>query len=153
MPRPARRRLLILTCALFALAAPEGAAARLDRVERQVVRSLNGVRGTYGLAPLRVGRGIGHVAAAHSATMARTDVFSHGDWLVRVARAARTPRVGEVLAFMFGVSARRQAGTAVRGWLNSPSHRVVILSAAYHRLGVGRARGHGMTFFTVDVAR
>lgn len=153
VPRPARRRLLILTCVLFAVAAPAAAAARLDRVERQVVRSLNGVRGTYGLARLRVGRGITNVATAHSRTMAHTGVFSHGHWLSRVAQTARTARVGEVLAYVIRISPRRQAGTVVRDWLNSPSHRVVILSPSFHRVGVGRARGHRVTFFTVDVAR
>jgi len=153
VPVPARRRLLILICVFFALAAPAAAAERLDRVERQVVRSLNGVRGAYRLSPLRIRHGISNVATAHSRTMARTGVFSHGDWLRRVARTARTGRVGEVLAYVVRTSPRRQAGTIVRDWLNSPSHRAVILSPSFHRLGLGRASGRGVTFFTVDVAR
>lgn len=154
MPAPACRRLLILICVLFALAAvPTAASARLDRVERQVVRSLNGIRSAYGLTSLRVGRRIDGVATAHSRTMARTGVLSHGNWLSRVARVARTPRVGEVLAYLSGAPAGGQARLVIRNWLNSPTHRAVILSGSFHRVGVGRARGRGVTFFTVDVAR
>lgn len=152
MPVPARR-VLTLISAVLVLLAPAGAAARPDGVERRVVQALNGVRGAHGLPRLRVARPIAGVAAAHSRTMARTGVFSHGDWLGRVARAARTPAVGEVLASFSQVPGSRQAVAAVRGWLDSPPHRVVILSPSYRRVGVGRAQRRGVTFLTVDVAR
>jgi uncharacterized protein YkwD len=141
---------LLLAATLAALAPT---VARADRVDGQVVRALNRVRAVYGLRALRVDARLRAVARRHSTRMARTGVLTHGPSLDRVTAAARSGRVGEVLAALSGTPAGRQARWVVDAWLHSTTHRAVILAGDFRRVGVGRARGHGTVFFTADVAR
>jgi uncharacterized protein YkwD len=46
-----------------------------------------------------------------------------------------------------------QARWVFNAWMHSPTHRAVIMSGRYDRAGIGRQRGHGKTFFTLDTAR
>jgi len=128
--------LLVLS---FATAAPAAQAGgpQIDRGERSVIRSINRARASHGLRGLRAGRRLARAADAHSRNMLRADFFAHGSFAQRVRRYVRLRSIGETLAMTSRCSARK----VVRMWLNSPSHRAVLLSRQFRRVGVGRRLG------------
>ena len=135
---------LALCCALTSLflvaSAPAAQAAgpRLDRGERAIVRAINRARSHYGLHRLHAGGKLARAADAHSRSMLAADYFAHGSFASRVRRYASFKRVGETLAW----NSRCGARTFVRMWLGSPSHRAVLLSHRFRRIGIGRRVGH-----------
>ena len=133
--------LTTLLFASFALAVPAAQAggARMDSGERAVLRGINRARAFHGLRRLRADRRLARAADAHTRNMLRADFFAHGAFAQRVRRYIRVPvrAVGETLAYTSRCSAR----TVVRMWLNSPSHRAVLLSRSFRRVGIGRRRG------------
>lgn len=153
------RRTAVPTIALAAAVAPAIAApppahaATNDRVERGVVRLINAKRHREGKRALRLNRRMSVVASRHSAAMARTNTAAHGaSWYSRVSRSARTKTVGEVIAYVHA-PASMQARWVFNAWMHSPTHRAVIMSGRFDRAGIGRQRGRGMTYFTLDTAR
>jgi hypothetical protein len=88
-------------------------------------------------------------AQRHARDMLDRRYFSHtspgggdlGDRAHRAGYARRTCawRVGEVLAW--GVAQRSSAAGTVAAWLDSPSHRRIIVSRRYAELGVGTVAG------------
>ena len=75
--------------------------------------------------------------------------FSHvspggGDLADRARRSGFARRncswmVGEVLAW--GVGSRSTAAGTVRAWMNSPSHRRILISGRYGQIGIGLQAG------------
>jgi uncharacterized protein YkwD len=134
---------LALCCALTSLffvasgPAAQAAGPRLDRGERALVRAINRARSHYGLHRLHAGGKLARAADAHSRSMLAADYFAHGAFASRVRRYASFRRVGETLAWNSRCGARR----FVSMWLNSASHRAVLLSRRFHRVGVGRRVG------------
>ena len=128
--------LLVLS---FAAAAPAAQAAgpRVDRGERAVIRAINRARASHGLRRLLTGRRLARAADAHSRNMLRANFFSHGAFPQRVRRYVRYRSIGETIA----MTSRCSAPAVVRMWLNSPSHRAVLLSGRFRRVGVGRRLG------------
>jgi uncharacterized protein YkwD len=129
----------LTTMLLLVAAAPASQAAgpRLDRGERGIVRAINRVRARHGLHALRTHRRLARVADAHSRNMLRSDFFAHGAFSRRVHRYVSFRRIGETLAY----STRCGGLTFVRMWLRSPTHRAVLLSPGFRRIGVGRRKG------------
>ncbi len=127
------------TLLLSAATAPAAQAGgpRLDRGERKVVRVINRARSHHGLRRLHAGRRLARAADVHTRSMLRSDYLSHGAFSQRVRRYARFRRIGETIAMRSRCSARG----FVRMWLNSPSHRAVLLSRGFRRIGVGRRVG------------
>ena len=123
----------------FAAATPavQAGGPRIDSGERAVLRAINRARASHGLRRLRAGRRLARAADVHSRSMLRSDFFSHGAFSQRVRRYVSFRRIGETIAMRSRCSARG----FVRMWLNSPSHRAVLLSGRYRRLGVGRRIG------------
>jgi uncharacterized protein YkwD len=128
--------LLVLSFAATAPAA-EAAGPRLDSGERAVVRAINRARAAHGLRRMRAHRRLARAADVHSRSMLRSDYFSHGAFSQRVRRYVSFRRIGETIAMRTRCSARG----FVRMWLNSPSHRAVLLSRSFRRVGVGRRVG------------
>ena len=134
--------------------AHDAAASRLDRA---IVREINHARASAGLRPLRRTARLRRLARHHTLDMLRHDSFSHdGDGTTfsqRINARVHYRKVGETLASM---PRRAGARRIVRAWLNSPSHRAVMLDPAYHRIGVSGKRGqmaHGRAFLvTADFA-
>ena len=108
------------------------------------------------MRPLRVDGALTRAARSYTATMLRTDVFTHGDMFERLVQSgARGPRYGENLAWATGsyATARRVVG----GWMASPGHRATLLRAGWSRIGLGALKGNflgyaGATVFTADFA-
>ena len=128
------------------------AHAAASRVESAIVRLLNRTRSRYGLSRLRASRTLFAIAGAHSRDMAVHGTLSHDSsdgtsFGARLRRVTRARLMGETLVEMSG------PGTAQRvvgAWMNSPPHRAAILTAGFHRVGVGGVRRGNWLFVTAD---
>ena len=128
--------------------AAELSEARMSELVLCVVRTH---RADAGEGALRRDETLALAASRHSEDMVRRRYFSHtspggdgpADRLRRIgyfaSRAARSWSVGEVLAW--GVGTASTPRRIVRGWLDSPAHRRVVLSARFDHAGVGVQRG------------
>jgi uncharacterized protein YkwD len=151
-----KNKILVAFLATFAVLAPAaGAQARtLSGSEASLLHTMNSVRTSNHLAPLRVDVRLLRAARAHSADMMQRHYFAHGSVAGRaVAQGARGPVFGEDLAWGTEVGAR----WVVSAWLASPAHRAVLLRPGFRRVGIGIAfgafAGHGgAAVFTADFA-
>ena len=151
---------VICCCAVLAWQPAQASAdrARLDRVERRVVRIINRIRARHGLRRLKASRSLSRAATEHSSDMLRRNFIGHASsdgtsMGQRVRRYTGAHWIGETIAV---VSGRATARLAVRLWMHSPPHRAVLLSASAHRIGVGKRRGRlggaRDSVFTADFA-
>jgi uncharacterized protein YkwD len=125
---------------LFALLVPAvtAQARPLSASEGSLLTTMNGVRTSRGLAPLRVDVRLVRAARGHSADMLRRQYFAHGSVAGRaIAVGARGPVFGEDLAWGVGATAQ----WFVTQWLASPSHRAVLLRPGFRRVGIGIVYG------------
>jgi uncharacterized protein YkwD len=141
-----KRKILVAFLALFALlGSAAGAQARgLTSSEASLLQTMNAVRTSRGLAPLRLDVRLLRAARGHSADMMRRQYFAHGSVAARaLAQSARGPVYGEDLAWGTGVPAQ----WVVDHWLGSPMHRAVLLRPGFRRIGIGISfgtfAGHG----------
>ena len=128
----------------------------MNQRERSLLSVVNDVRAARGLRPLRADGILNRVAHSYSATLIRTNVFTHGAMAARLAASsARGPMFGENLAW--GVGPAGSARNIVRGWMASPGHRANLLRPGWRRIGVGAIRGSfqgysGATVVTANFA-
>jgi uncharacterized protein YkwD len=135
-----KRKILVAFLALFALlGSAAGASARgLSSSEASLLQTMNTVRTSRGLAPLRLDVRLLRAARGHSADMMKRQYFAHGAVAARaLAQQARGPVYGEDLAWGTGVTAQ----SVVNNWLASPRHRAVLLRPGFRRIGIGIAFG------------
>jgi uncharacterized protein YkwD len=153
---PIKKKILVAFLASFALVGPVGGAqARaLSSSEASLLQTMNSVRTSRGLTPLRLDLRLLRAARGHSADMMRRQYFAHGSVAGRaLAQGARGPVFGEDLAWGTGVGAQ----WVVDRWLASPAHRAVLLRPGFRRIGIGIAFGTfagrgGAAVFTADFA-
>lgn len=124
------------------------AGARADSTERSIVHAMNAVRAANHLPVLRSSSRLARAADAHSASMLRSRVLTHGSFSRRLRRYVHSRKVGENLAWM----SRCDASAIVQMWLNSAAHRAIMLSPSFRRVGVGKRSGSGMCMVTADFA-
>jgi uncharacterized protein YkwD len=141
-------------CFLAALVAvPSIAAAsgkaRADGRERAMVRGINHQRARYGLASVRFSSRLARAADYHSWEMLDADYFDHPSrngesFDRRVRRYANHRALGETLA-MVGGCGRSSSRRIVGMWMDSPSHRAILLSSKFRRIGLAKRTGslHG----------
>ena len=147
-----------------AAACPAGAADR-----SAVVCEINAARDAADRAPLRFRPSLAAAARGHSADMVARRYFAHespeGDgpadraWDAGYMRHADSWRVGEILLWSTG--APLTAARAVGMWMDSPSHRRILLSQRYRDVGAGVMPGapfddpgvESATTITVDFGR
>jgi uncharacterized protein YkwD len=137
---PTKTKILVAFLASFALLGPAaGAQARtLSNPEASLLQTMNSVRTSHGLAPLRLDVRLLRAARGHSADMLNRQYFAHGSVAGRVlAHGARGPVFGEDLAWGTSVTAQ----WVVSQWLASPGHRAVLLRPGFRRVGIGIAFG------------
>jgi uncharacterized protein YkwD len=116
--------------------------------ELAMFEKINKVRRAHDLPKLRPSFSLFISSRRYARRMMRQDWFGHQ---ARISVARRFSSVGETLSWHRGwrLSPRR----TVRRWMASPSHRAVLLSRRFTRVGVGRARGRlGRAIATVWVA-
>ena len=146
------RTLLALTVTGFALLVVSPGASPADLVgatsvsalsaqEQSLLAAINAARAANGAPPLRIGTRLQRAADAHSAAMARSGSFTHGNWYRRLrAHGVRGRALGETIAWGVGTDGTAQAIVAM--WLASPPHRATMLRPGFRRVGVGIAVGH-----------
>jgi uncharacterized protein YkwD len=154
---------LVATLVVTLLPAPKpaGAAARLDRTERRIIRQFNRIRAQHGLPGLHTSRALSRSADYHSRDMLAANFFAHpssnGDSMAkRLSEFLSSRWTGEVLAYIPGGSSHDQATRVVRMWMNSAPHRESLLMRRFRRVGVSRRvgvlGGREVTVFTADLA-
>jgi uncharacterized protein YkwD len=110
-------------------------------VARASLCAINAERAQRGLHRLRPDARLAAAARRHSLDMVRRGYFAHSrsfEQRVRdtgyLATAGRW-LIGETLAWGWGEGATPRE--VVHAWMNSPSHRKVLLRAAYREVGIG----------------
>ena len=106
---PTKTKILVAFLASFALLGPAaGAQARtLSNSEASLLQTMNSVRTSHGLAPLRLDVRLLRAARGHSADMLNRQYFAHGSVAGRaLAHGARGPVFGEDLAWGTSVTAQ-----------------------------------------------
>ena len=142
--------------AIVPVAGAGNTATALNQRERSLLSVVNEVRSNHGLRPLKVDPALARAARSYSATMIRTDVFTHGDMFGRLLQSgARGPMYGENLAW--GTGSYATARRVVSGWMASPGHRANLLRPGWNRIGLGALRGNflgyaGAIVVTADFA-
>jgi uncharacterized protein YkwD len=136
---PQRQLLLVFVVLLGVLLPATAAQARgLTSSEASLLNTMNGVRQSHGLVPLRVDFRLVRAARSHSTDMMRRQYFAHGSVAHRAVRVgARGPVFGEDLAWASGITAQ----WVVDHWLASPSHRAILLRPGFRRVGIGISFG------------
>ncbi len=135
-----KKKILVAFLTSFALLASAGGAqARgLNSSEASLLQTMNAVRTSHGLAPLRLDVRLLRAARGHTADMLRRQYFAHGSVAGRaLAQGARGPVFGEDLAWGTGVTAH----WVIDRWLASPAHRAVLLRPGFRRVGIGISYG------------
>ena len=120
--------------ATLALALIPGSAAASPR--DSMLAQINTVRGYVGVHPLRSSRALDRSSSSFASRLMRRDVFGHAS---RIQAGGRFRTLGEILEMHRGT--RPQVRATVRAWLNSPSHRRVLLSPRFYWIGLGRVAG------------
>lgn len=146
--------------------APAGNSSILSAYASNVFSRINSLRGTRGLRPLRVSRGLTAAATYHTNQMGIRGFFDHesangAPFWKRIerfypSRAGRGWSVGENI--LWGSPDISPAG-AVREWMLSPSHRENLLSREWREIGIaaihfasapGEYEGGPVTIVTAD---
>ncbi|MFF1375923.1 CAP domain-containing protein [Streptomyces sp. NPDC058308] len=147
----------LLACPSTAWAAPLPSTPPAHRHRAgpaaDVVEEINRHRARAGCSPVHLLDSLSRAAREHSAEMARRERLTHTGAdgsrpIDRVRDAGYRPRMaGEVIA-----SGARTPNAAVDLWVDSPSHRTVVLNCAYTHAGVGVVDGSGGPWWTLDLA-
>ena len=162
--RERRRRKTVTTAVMVAALPLAGSSVAADDADAQTcpgARSapganaptvtlcvINAQRHARGLAPLVANARLARAAQGHAADMVARAYFSHvspggSSFTDRLRRVGYTGRcawaVGETLAW--GSGSLATPASRVRGWMHSPPHRAILLSAAYREVGIGVRRG------------
>jgi uncharacterized protein YkwD len=130
---------LVLFMGVLALVTP--ATASTGTMEKRLIHRINHVRVNHGLHRLRVGHRVQRGADSWARYLMRADAFYHGRLAVGT---------GEVIAW--GTCSWFSPRAAVRAWLRSYEHRVLVLRPGFRRVGAGWARGSWRDYGCVKMA-
>jgi len=136
--------------------APTAAAdLTMSAAEALMARTLNADRAAAGLVPVRVDSRLTSIARARSADMAAKNYFSHTQpdgrtvFDILSASAIKWYTAGEIIAWNTWPTLTDSVSVANDMWLNSPTHRSIIMATAYNYMGIGLAiDGSGKKYWT-----
>jgi uncharacterized protein YkwD len=150
----------LLAAPLSTSAAPTSTPASVAFVPRpelyasDVQNFVNAYRRRAGVPPVSLQWQLNQAAQGHAYDMARRNVLSHigSDGSSGGTRISRTGYRwwiwGENVA-----AGQTTASQVVWAWLNSPSHRAVMLDRRFRHMGLGRAvASNGRVYWTLDLA-
>ena len=126
----------LLTGVLIAAATVLPAAPAAANAQGDAIDQLNEIRRARGLAELRPSTSLHRSSTRYAHHMLARGYFGHGS---RIAVSSQFGAAGETLALHSGWSARPTF--TVSSWMNSPTHRGVLLSSRFRWVGMGIARG------------
>lgn len=125
-------------------------------MQEAVVCEIERVRARKDTGRLRLNSELALAASRHAQDMFERKYFSHvspggGELTDRVRRSGYAAsrcswRAGEILAW--GVGTRSTAASTVRAWLDSPSHRQILLSRRYSQVGIAIQAGTPFAQYT-----
>jgi uncharacterized protein YkwD len=124
-----------------------------ERLARLLVEQINAERAASGLAPYQFDAAIAAAAAAHSADQAAHGKMSHTgtDGSNAGQRLTRQGVTWSSWGENVGAGFNDPAALA-QAWLDSPTHRPIVLHAIYTRVGAGVATASdGTRYWTMDV--
>lgn len=112
---------------------------------RMLLAAVNRMRRTYGLRPLAYSGALANAATEHANALATAGMFTHNwpttgrlysSWIRSFypARGYRAWSAGENLLW---ASPGFTPASAVQQWLDSPTHRKVLLTKSWRELGIG----------------
>jgi uncharacterized protein YkwD len=137
----------VLTGLVFVLALLPAATAAAN-AQRDAVDQLNQIRRAHGLAELRPSLSLHRSSTRYARHMVQANYFGHAS---RIAVSSQFGRAGETLELHSGWEP--EPGLAIDGWMNSSTHRAVLLSSQFRWVGMGIARGRNSNGpYTVWVA-
>jgi uncharacterized protein YkwD len=152
MRRPARPLLIVLAVSMLAALAPATAsatdsvtAAAISAAERSVLSLTNTRRANAGLVSLKPDWRLFALARERATYMAQTDTFSHvqadGTTVFDLMSDEKIAWYagGEIIAWNTAASLDYSASYAVKAWMDSTSHRAIVLSSGYNYVGFGLA--------------
>lgn len=140
--------LLVVGLAPSAVAAVEPAAISPDSVaaaEKLALTLTNKRRTDKGLVALRADARLSELARERAEYMAQTEEFSHTQsdgtdvFDLMTADGITWYGAGEIIAWNTASLLDYSAQFAVKGWMDSPGHRAIILSTGYNYVGFGLA--------------
>jgi uncharacterized protein YkwD len=119
---------------------------RLDKAERGLIRAINQQRAHVGLRKVRASRRLNRAADYHSHEMLYGNYFAHSSadgspMSQRLHLFTSSRNVGETLAMLGGRCGRRLGSRVVNMWMASSTHRAVLTTANFRRVGVARRSG------------
>ncbi len=157
MRSPARRLVpfapIVIAFVLLAGLAPTAFAAdtaavsgsALAAAEADALTLTNRRRASAGLVALRHDGRLAALARERALYMARTGTFSHTQsggtdvFDLIEARDIAWYGAGEIIAWNTAAALDYSAAFAVQGWMNSPSHKAIVMSKGYNYVGFGLA--------------
>ena len=159
LPRSPRRSLshalgatLIAALAVTASVAPVSAATSASSAEAMIIGWVNTDRAAAGLAPLRGDSDLAYIAGVRASRMASYNTMSHtvgGNLSSQLAsRDVQWYRYGETIGWSSAGWPVDSARAIYRGWMNSSSHRALLMSTRFNYIGLGLAyrSSNGRTF-------
>lgn len=133
--------------------------------EARIIDLVNKQRARRGLRPVRVRYDLTRAARVHARDMARRNRLTHrsanrGSTSSRLRHYGYTSSgyrywsIGENIAWARSGTLDATPAAIVAAWMNSYSHRKVILLAVFRDVGVGVAKSDGgRRYFTLDMGR
>jgi uncharacterized protein YkwD len=147
-----RRIAALLAVSAGLVVALPAAPAVATPPEVKMVKKINHIRSAYGIPKFRGSLSLLYSATSYAHRMMSSDYFGHQ---ARIPVASGWSTAGETLSWHRGW--RFQPRRTVSRWMNSPSHRAILLSSRFRRIGVGKARGNyaggRATMWVAHVAR
>jgi uncharacterized protein YkwD len=146
------RALLLAALAASFLAVPTRAATTASQAEAMLIGWVNTARADRGLAPLRSDADLASISGLRASRMAANNVMNHtiGGNLEAQLRwyGVRWYRYGENVGWSSSGWPADSARAIYRMWMNSSSHRALLLSSRFNYIGVGLAyrSSNGRTF-------
>jgi uncharacterized protein YkwD len=120
--------------------------------QSHMLKRINKIRSHHGLAKLRFSQSLQRSATRYSRHMVRSGYFGHSS---RIRASSKYRTLGEILEAHF--IRKPMVAYAARNWMNSSSHRSVILSRSFRVAGagfaMGRYQGKPVTMWTMHFGR
>jgi uncharacterized protein YkwD len=137
---------MVALASLLLLPAAAGARSQASyrtSSERTAFKLLNDIRRKHDLPPFTFSSALRAAAREHSADMLARQYFEHDapgeSFDRRIRRHVNSTLVGENIAW--GTGAYGSPEGLVKLWMNSPTHRRIILTRSLKRVGLGVAIG------------
>lgn len=124
---------MLIAAALTTLVVCAASVPAQAGTRRQMVRTINHVRGWSHLRQVHYSRALARGAASWARLLMRRDQLAH-------SASAMRHHEGEIIEWHTGGRAR--VARTVKEWLQSAEHRVVMLNGWFGRAGAGRAVGY-----------